>query len=93
MCLVWLDATVSTALARVGKSVLLSSLALWRIHARERFGEEQTVMHTGRDLSVCREVQRQARVWGDELMVTRCGRRMAKKEVGHPDGSRWLGPR
>jgi len=69
--LVWVDALVSTA-RQVGKSVLLVVLAWWRLHQRDRFGEAQLVMHTGKDISVSAEVQRRARVWARELgMPTR----------------------
>ena len=42
---------------------LLRELLLWRIHQGERFGEPQDVLHTGKDLAVCKEVQRPARIW------------------------------
>ena len=48
---------------QLGKSWLLRELCLWRIHQGERFGEPQDVLHTGKDLAVCKEVQRPARVW------------------------------
>ena len=60
--LVWLTALETTA-RQVGKSVLLRGGATWRLHRSELFGEEQTVMHTGKDIAVCKEVQRPARIW------------------------------
>jgi hypothetical protein len=61
--LCWREAVVSTS-RQVGKSVDLRGLVLWRIHAADRFGGvAQDVMHTGKDISVCKEVQRPARYW------------------------------
>src|SRR4029077_11504423 len=60
--LVWETAVLSTA-RQVGKSWFLRELCLWRIEQGERFGEPQAVMHTGKDLAVCKEVQRPARIW------------------------------
>src|SRR5262249_42866566 len=51
--LVWPDAIVSTA-RQVGKSILLRTIAGWRSHDR-RLGELPVVLHTGKDLPVCRE--------------------------------------
>jgi hypothetical protein len=89
--LVWLDAFVSTA-RQVGKSVGLRELALWRMTATAHFGGEvQTVLHTGKDVASCREVQRLARAWAREHpdgWVTRESN--GKEEIESPDGSRWL---
>ena len=60
--LVWITVLLTTS-RQVGKSVLLRGGATWRLHQAERFGEEQTIMHTGKDLPVCKEVQRLARQW------------------------------
>jgi hypothetical protein len=60
--LVW--ETVLLSMPRqLGKSWLLRELAFWRIHQRARFGEPQDVLHTGKDLRICMEVQRPARIW------------------------------
>jgi hypothetical protein len=48
---------------QLGKSWLLRELCFWRIHKAEHFGEAQDVLHTGKDLRVCIEVQRPARLW------------------------------
>jgi hypothetical protein len=72
-----------------GKSVGLSEEALWRVHSGELFGEEQTVMHTAKDLAVAREVQRAARLWaGDQGMTVRGTH--GQEEIERADGSRWL---
>jgi len=60
--LVWLEALETTA-RQVGKSTLLRAAAMWRLHQAPLFGEEQTLLHTGKDLPVCKEVQRLARAW------------------------------
>ncbi len=60
--LVWLILLLTTA-RQVGKSVVLRGGAMWRLHQAPRWGEEQTIMHTGKDLPVCKEVQRLARGW------------------------------
>ena len=60
--LVWLEALITTA-RQVGKSTGLRAAAMWRLHQAVLFGEEQTLLHTGKDLPVCKEVQRLARAW------------------------------
>jgi len=90
--LVWFDAFVSTA-RQVGKSVLLRELGLWRIDAAPLlFGAEQTMMHTGKDLPSCREVQRPARVWAHDRAgdgwTTRDGN--TDPQISAPNGSRWM---
>jgi hypothetical protein len=86
--LVWLDALLSTA-RQVGKSVTLRELALWRLHAEPLFAEEQLILHTGKDLSSCREVQRPARAWAKAQGYT-VREANNQEEIGTPDGSRWL---
>jgi hypothetical protein len=90
--LVWFDAFCSTA-RQVGKSVGLRELSMWRIGAAPAlFEAEQTVLHTGKDLSSCREVQRPARMWAHERDVDGWAVREGngKEEVTAPNGSRWL---
>src|SRR5262249_26693699 len=60
--LIWLTLLLSTS-RQVGKSWWLRALAFWRIHQAARFGELQTVLHTGKDLAICSEVQRPTRAW------------------------------
>ena len=60
--LVW-ETVVWTMARQLGKSWLLRELCLWRIHQGDRFGEPQDVLHTGKDVAVCKEVQRPARSW------------------------------
>jgi len=89
--LVWLDAFVSAS-RQSGKSVGLRELALWRMTASAHFaGEPQTVLHTGKDVASCREVQRLARQWAREHPDGWIARESnGKEEIEAPDGSRWL---
>jgi len=88
--LVWPWWIITTA-RQVGKSWLLRELLLWRIHQAERFGEPQLVLHTGKDLPVCREVQRPARAWaraqGDGYTAREAN---GLEEIELADGSRWM---
>jgi len=60
--LVW-ETLILTMARQLGKSWLLRELLLWRMQQQPRFGEPQDVLHTGKDLAVCKEVQRPARLW------------------------------
>jgi hypothetical protein len=81
------------SLARqLGKSWLLRELCLWRIHQGEHFGEAQDVLHTGKDLAICKEVQRPARIWAkarpDQYRVREVN---GQEEIELlADGSRWM---
>jgi len=87
--LVWLEALETTA-RQVGKSTLLRGAAMWRLHQAGRFGEEQTILHTGKDLPVCKEVQRLARAWakGRGYPVRE---QNGNEQITEPlSGSRWI---
>jgi len=89
--LCWEGVVWSTA-RQVGKSWLLRELLLWRLHQGERFGEPQDLLHTGKDLSVCKEVQRPARIWAkgrpEQYKVREVN---GQEEIEHlADGSRWM---
>jgi hypothetical protein len=74
---------------RAGKSVGLRGGALWRLeHGQDLFGEEQTVIHTGSDMAICREIQRGAWRWAEVRgwLVTRGN----GKEAIEAPGGRWL---
>jgi hypothetical protein len=60
--LVWLDALASTS-RQSGKSTFLRATSTWRLHQTALFGEPQTILHTGKDLPVCKEVQQPAMKW------------------------------
>ena len=91
--LVWEVMLLSLA-RQLGKSWLLRELCLWRMHQGGRFGEEQTVLHTGKDVAICKDVQRPARRWAKE--ECRSGLYKVREVNGQeqieylPDGSRWM---
>jgi hypothetical protein len=89
--LVWL-VLLWTLARQVGKSVGLRGYLSWRMHQAERFGEPQTVMHTGKDLQVCSSVQAPARAWARARKAEgyEARRGIGMQEIVAPDGSRWL---
>src|SRR5262245_32377607 len=91
--LVW-DSLVLSMARQLGKTWLLRELCLWRIHQGARFGEPQDVMHTGKDLAVCKEGQRAARNWAKraEHSHTYKVREVNGQEEIEvlADGSRWM---
>lgn len=81
-----------TLARQLGKSWWMRELAMWRMRQADRFGEPQDVVHTGKDLAVCKEVQRPARVWAksrtDEYRVREVN---GQEEIERLEcGSRWL---
>jgi hypothetical protein len=86
--LVWRNALVTMA-RQVGKSWLVRAFILWRIGQRERFGEEQTVIHIAHRLTTAAEVWRPAARW-----ATGQGWRVrwanGEQVIESPDGGRWL---
>ena len=83
-----------TVARQVGKSWLLRELCLWRIHQGARFGEPQTVVHTGKDLNICVEIQRPARRWARgeqfaDVYKVRDANGTEQIEL-LADGSRWM---
>jgi hypothetical protein len=89
--LLWETLVLSMA-RQLGKSWLLRELCLWRIHQGERFGEPQDCLHTGKDLAVCKEVQRPARVWAKARPSVYKVREVNGQEEIEllEDGSRWM---
>jgi len=86
--LVWTTVVLSTA-RQVGKSFLVRALALWRTAHADVFGEAQLVLHTGKDLNVCREVHRPGRAWARAHgFYTR--ETNGQEEIRLPDESRWI---
>jgi hypothetical protein len=57
-----------------------------------RFGEPQDVLHTGKDVAICKEIQRLGRIWArarpDEFKVRETNGQEAIEYLA--DGSRWL---
>lgn len=89
--LVW--ETLLLSLARqLGKSWWLRDLILWRMEQGARFGEPQDVVHTGKDLAICKEVQRPARIWAKQRPgLYRVREVNGQEEIERlEDGSRWL---
>src|SRR5262245_23609892 len=89
--LVW-ETLLLTMARQLGKSWLLRELLLWRIHQGARFGEPQDVLHTGKDVPVCKEVQRPALSWArgrpKEYLVREANGEQKIEYLA--DGSRWL---
>lgn len=90
---------LESAPRRAGKSVRVRGVALWRMAHPERFGEVQTVVHTGSDVAICREIQRGAWRWAEEVAGWTVVRANGKEAIesterteGPADlsGSRWL---
>lgn len=81
-----------TLARQLGKSWWMRELALWRMDQGDRFGEPQDVVHTGKDLAVCKEVQRAARVWAKAHRDIYNVREVnGQEEIERKDdGSRWL---
>lgn len=75
---------------RAGKSVRIRGMALWRMHSADLFGEVQTVVHTGADVAICREIQRGAWRWSEEVAGWVVSRANGKEAIETPDGDRWL---
>jgi len=75
---------------QLGKSWLLRELLLWRIAQRERFGEPQDCLHTGKDLDVCTEVLRPAMFWADQQQGYTVRRANGVQGIDRDDQSRWL---
>jgi hypothetical protein len=87
--LVWLEMATSTS-RQSGKSTFLRATSTWRLHQTDRFGEPQTVLHTGKDLPVCKEVQGPAMAWAHERgYPTR--QQNGNEQITEPlSGSRWI---
>ena len=89
--LVW-DAALLSMARRLGKSWVLRELAMWRLEQGDRFDEPQDIMHTGKDVAVCKEAQRPARIWAkahpDVYKVREVN---GQEEIERlADGSRWM---
>ena len=75
---------------RAGKSVRVRGVALWRLENPDVFGEVQTVIHTGSDVAICREIQRGAWRWAEEDAGWVVSRANGKEALETPKGDRWL---
>ncbi len=86
--LVWRK-IIETGPRRIGKSVRLRIVALWRIANAERIGEKQIAMLVSKDLAVGKEIHRGAWHWAERQgwKVTRLN---GGQEVEAPGENRWL---
>ena len=77
---------------QVGKTWWLRDVCDWRFEQGDRFGAEQLVLSTGKDLAVVREMQRPARVrakaHGDVYKVREVNGQEEIEMIA--DGSRWM---
>jgi hypothetical protein len=88
--LVW-ETLLLTMARQLGKSWLLRELLLWRMHQTELFGEAQDVLHTGKDLMVCKEVMRPALIWADNRPEYKVSRGAGQMQIEFVEAqSRWL---
>lgn len=89
--LVWDDAGVTVS-RQVGKSVLLAASAHHRLDTgADRWGESQLILHTGKDLGICVEVQGKVRRWASERAGYKVRNANGQEQIEHlADGSRWM---
>jgi len=60
------DKVVESGPRRIGKSVRVRGMALWRLAVGPSlFPETQTVVHTGSDMAICRQIQKAAWTWAE----------------------------
>jgi hypothetical protein len=89
--LVW-RVLLLTVARQVGKTWWLRDVCDWRLEHAGRFGVEQVVLSTGKDLAVVREMQRPARVrakgYRDRYKVREVNGQEEIEVVA--DGSRWM---
>jgi hypothetical protein len=86
--LVWQSIIESTP-RRAGKSIRLRCVALYRVGHAERYGEQQLVLHCGKDAFIAREIHRRAWHWAKEY-GWHVKQQNGNEEIETPDGSRWL---
>jgi hypothetical protein len=86
--LVWRE-IVESGPRRIGKSVRLRVVALWRIAHADLIGETQLAMLVSKDLAVGKEIHRGAWRWAEskDWKVTRLG---GAQEIEAPGENRWL---
>ena len=88
--LVW--ATIIITVARQsGKSFLARSIALWRLHNAELFGEPQLILHVANKRETAMEVIRPAAMWAVEKYGNKAARwGNTQAGITLPSGDRWL---
>lgn len=91
--LVWRE-VIDTGPRRIGKSVRLRGVALWRIANAARIGETQLAMLVSKDLAVGKEIHRGSWRWAEQPHKKEAGWKVTRlnggQEVEAPDESRWL---
>jgi hypothetical protein len=89
--LVW-ELAVLTLARQVGKTWVLGDLCGWRLHASELLDAMQTVLSTGKDVAVVREMQRPHRLAAKRDKGTYHVREVNGQEEIEllADGSRWM---
>ncbi|MBS2939581.1 HNH endonuclease [Nocardioides sp. J2M5] len=76
---------------RIGKSVRLRGMALWRLaKGPELFEDEQLVLHTGKDLAIVREVMRKAWPWAEARDDWSSKKGMTEPQVAYREVNRWV---
>lgn len=75
---------------RVGKSVRLRAMGLWRLDHADLFGEQQLAIHTGKDVAIVREIHRQAWAWAHERDGWDVRKGVGQEEVRKHEVNRWL---
>ncbi|KHL18534.1 phage terminase large subunit-like protein [Mumia flava] len=76
---------------RIGKSVRLRAMALWRLALGPvLFEPEQLIVHTGKDLAIVREVLRKAWPWAEAHEEWATKRGMTEPEVSYQETNRWV---
>jgi hypothetical protein len=85
------DQVLESAPRRSGKSVRIRGVALWRMaHGEALFGEVQTLIHTGSDMAICREIQRGAWRWAEDTAGWEVTYANGKEAIETPGGDRWM---
>jgi len=68
----------------------MRTLAVWRMAHPDLFGEIQTVVHTGSDIAVCEEIQRDAWRWSEDVAGWTVTRANGRRAIESLTGDRWL---
>lgn len=88
--LVWPTVIVS-APRQTGKSWIERDVCAWRIHQADRFGEEQTLLHTAHKLVAAQEIWRPAARWAiGEYGHGSVRWANGEERIELDDGSRWM---
>jgi hypothetical protein len=61
-----------------------------KVHSPSSVMTVQTVVHTGSDVAICREIQRGAWRWAEEVAGWKVSQSNGKEAIEAPAGDRWL---